>query len=140
MLELPAAVRDEIVAHARDGAPEEAVGVLAGRRGENRSSVERVYKAENAAETPETRYEIAPAEELDLLERIDEAGFDVVGFYHSHPRGPAGPSETDARLAAWPGHSYVIVSLAGDAADIGSWRWTGEAFDSEPVEILAADE
>jgi proteasome lid subunit RPN8/RPN11 len=137
MLALPAALRDDIVAHARDGVPEEVVGVLAGTRGDDRSTVERVYKAENAAATPETRYEIAPAEELELLERVDEAGLDVVGFYHSHPRGPAGPSETDARLAAWPGHSYVIVSLAGEAADLGSWRWTGEAFDAERIEIPA---
>ncbi|WP_336135134.1 desampylase [Natronomonas amylolytica] len=138
MLKLPAAVRDEAVAHARDGAPEEVVGVLAGRRGEDRSTVERIYKATNAAETPETRYEIAPAAELDLLERIDEAGLDVVGFYHSHPRGPAGPSETDARLAAWPGHSYVVVSLAGDDADLGSWRWTGETFEREAVDVIAS--
>jgi proteasome lid subunit RPN8/RPN11 len=135
MLELPDSLREDIVAHARDGAPEEVVGVLAGTRGDDTSTVERVYKSDNAAETPETRYEIAPAEELDLLERIDEAGLDVVGFYHSHPRGPAAPSETDARLAAWPGRSYVIVSLAGEASEIGSWRWTGEAFEAEAVEI-----
>jgi proteasome lid subunit RPN8/RPN11 len=140
MLELPAAVRDEILAHARDGAPEEVVGVLAGRRGDDRSTAERIYKAENAAETPETRYEIAPAEELGLLERAEDAGFDVVGFYHSHPRGPAGPSQTDARLAAWPGYSYVIVSLAGDAADLGSWRWTGEAFEVEAVDVTASEQ
>jgi proteasome lid subunit RPN8/RPN11 len=139
MLELPAAVRDEILAHARDGAPEEVVGVLAGRRGDDRSTAERIYKAENAAETPETRYEIAPAEELNLLERAEDAGFDVVGFYHSHPRGPAGPSRTDARLAAWPGYSYVIVSLAGDEAEIGSWRWTGEAFEGEVIEVALPD-
>jgi proteasome lid subunit RPN8/RPN11 len=139
MLALPAALREDIVAHAREGAPEEVVGVLAGTRGDDRSTVERVYKADNAAETPETRYEIAPAEELDLLERIDDAGLDVVGFYHSHPRGPAGPSETDARLAAWPGHSYVIVSLAGEAAGLGSWRWTGDAFEAERIEITASE-
>ncbi|QLD85572.1 M67 family metallopeptidase [Natronomonas halophila] len=137
MLALPAALREDIIAHAREGAPEEVVGVLAGARGDDRSTVGRVYTAENAAEAPETRYEIAPSEELDLLERIDDAGLDVVGFYHSHPRGPTGPSETDARLAAWPGHSYVIVSLAGDEAELGSWRWTGEAFEAESVEITA---
>jgi proteasome lid subunit RPN8/RPN11 len=135
MLELPDSFREDILAHAREGAPEEVVGVLAGTRGDDTSTVEGVYKADNAAETPETRYEIAPAEELDLLERIDEAGLDVVGFYHSHPRGPAAPSETDARLAAWPGRSYAIVSLADEAPGIGSWRWTGEAFEAEAVEI-----
>jgi len=130
---LPAPVREDIVEHAREGAPEEVVGVLAGSHGEDRSTVERSLRADNAAETPGTRYEIAPAEELALLERVDEAGLDVVGFYHSHPRGPLEPSEVDARRAAWPGYSYLIVSLGETPPAVGGWRWTGEAFRAEPV-------
>ncbi|TKR25876.1 desampylase [Natronomonas salsuginis] len=132
-LELPDDLRREIVDHARSGAPEEVVGVLAGRRGDP-SRVDRVYRATNAANCPEVRYEIEPTAELELLERIDGAGFDVVGFYHSHPHGPLEPSDTDARLAAWPDHSYVIVSLAAEPA-IGSWRWRGDRFEAEPVRI-----
>jgi proteasome lid subunit RPN8/RPN11 len=134
-LVLPGPLREEMVDHARAEAPQEVVGVIAGERGEATSVVERRYPAENAASTPETRYEIAPAEELALLERVESAGLDVVGFYHSHPRGPLAPSETDAELAAWPGHSYVIVSFGGDGPEVGSWRWTGEAFEDEVVEI-----
>ncbi|CCQ35571.1 metalloprotease JAMM1, desampylating [Natronomonas moolapensis 8.8.11] len=135
VLELSEPHRDAIVEHARGGAPEEVVGVLAGTNGET-SRVERRYRAVNAAETPETRYEIAPEAELAILERIDDAGFDVVGFYHSHPRGPLEPSATDTRLAAWPGRSYVIVSLAGEDAGIGSWRWRGERFERESVSVV----
>jgi proteasome lid subunit RPN8/RPN11 len=143
-LVLSAGLREAIVEHALEGAPEEVVGVLAGERSAGaseattetgeRSVAERRYPAENAAATPETRYEIAPADELALLERAEDAGLDVVGFYHSHPRGPLAPSETDARLAAWPGRSYVIVSLADDP-ELGSWRWTGEAFEREPLVV-----
>ena len=107
--------------------------MLAGARGEDRSTVERSFRAENAAERPRTRYEIAPEEELALLEQVDAAGLDVVGFYHSHPRGPPEPSEVDARRAAWPGYSYLVVSLTGDGSELGSWRWTGERFREEPV-------
>lgn len=131
-LELPESVRTAIVEHARDGAPEEVVGALAGHRGDP-STVERAYPATNASETPETRYEIAPDEEIELLDRIDAADLDVVGFYHSHPRGPAEPSETDERLAAWLGYSYVIVSLADGRVDLGSWRWRGDSFESESI-------
>ncbi len=133
-IELPESVRRSILEHAREGEPEEVVGVLAGEVGDP-ATVERAYRAMNAAETPETRYEIAPADELELLETIDEAGLDVVGFYHSHPRGPLEPSGTDARLAAWPGYSYVIVSLA-DGAGVGSWRWRGDRFERETVTSL----
>lgn len=134
-LELPESVRTAIVEHARDGAPEEVVGVLAGRHGEP-SVVDRADPATNAAETPETRYEITPTEEIELLERIDGADLDVVGFYHSHPRGPAEPSETDAQLAAWSGYSYVIVSLSGGTAELGSWRWRGDSFERESIRIV----
>lgn len=132
-LELPETLRDEIRSHARTGAPEEVVGVLAGDRRDERSIVERTYPATNVAETPETRYEIAPEEELELLERIESAELDVVGFYHSHPRGPSEPSDTDARLAAWPGYSYVIVSLSDETPEFGSWRWSGDRFEREPL-------
>ena len=134
-LELPNVHREAIVEHARGGAPAEVVGVLAGESGAE-ARVERRYPARNAAETPETRYEIASEAELEILERIDDAGLDVVGFYHSHPRGPLEPSATDAALAAWPGRAYVIVSLDGGRAELGSWRWRGDRFEREPVRVV----
>ena len=144
---IPERIRDEIVAHARGRTPEEVCGILAGTRGEDASRVEARHPAENVAETPRTRYEIDPREQLDLLEGIEAAGREVVGFYHSHPRGPAGPSATDAAQATWPDRSYVIVSLGvgsdGDAEGVdggaepslGSWRWTGEEFVTEDVRV-----
>ncbi len=132
-LVVPEAIVEAITAHAEAGAPEETVGVLAGKHGVSRSIVERAYRARNVADRPTTRYEIAPKAELELLERIDASDLECVGFYHSHPNGPAEPSETDARLAAWPGYSYIIVSLAAGTADLGSWRWDGERFEREPI-------
>ena len=127
--------RDAMLAHADEGAPEEVVGVLVGERtadGEDR--VTRVERARNAADTPRTRYELDPAEQVELVDDIEAAGDAVVGFYHSHPDGPEGPSATDARRAAWEGYVYAIVSLAGEAS-LGAWRWTGEEFDRLPVAV-----
>lgn len=135
-MELSVAARDDVVAHARTGAPEEVVGVLVGERGPP-DRVTRIERASNVAATPETRYELDPAEQLSLLESVETAGRDVVGFYHSHPNGPAGPSTTDTARATWDGYVYAIVSLAGEPS-LGAWRWTGEAF--EPVEVTAAEE
>ena len=124
-LRVAAAARDAMVAHAREGAPEEVVGVLAGERAPDRvTAVERVA---NAADTPKTRYAIAPADQVAVLDRIEARGDEVVGFYHSHPRGPTGPSATDESRATWAGYVYAIVSLAGDPS-LGAWRWTGDRF------------
>jgi proteasome lid subunit RPN8/RPN11 len=144
---VPASVRDELLSHAREGAPEEVCGILAGTNGDGETAgsgarwpsrcVETHHPAANVAGTPRTRYEIDPREQLELMERIEDAGREVVGFYHSHPQGPAEPSATDAAQATWPGRSYVIASLDGGdaAASVGSWRWTGERFIAEEVRI-----
>jgi proteasome lid subunit RPN8/RPN11 len=133
MLRLDPGVREAIVEHAREGAPAEVCGVLGGRHGEE-SHATASRRAENVAATPRTRYELDPAEQLRLLDEIEEAGDDVVGFYHSHPAGPAGPSETDAAQATWEGYSYVIVDLSGEPV-VGSWRWTGETFEREEAVV-----
>lgn len=141
---IPERVRDDILAHAREGAPDEVCGILAGSRGDDRRVAAR-RPAENAAENPRTRYEIDPRDQLALLEAIDDAGREVVGFYHSHPRGPPGPSETDAAEATWPGRSYVIAApdegRGGETAwSLDSWRWSGEAFVPEEVRIVESSD
>jgi len=127
---------DEIVAAGEEGAPQEVCGILAGEYGEQRSAVAETYPTENAADTPETRYAIDPEEQLSVIEKIEAAGSDVVGFYHSHPAGPPQPSQTDIARATWPGYSYVICALDGPP-DVGSWRWQGEeaGFERETVRV-----
>lgn len=150
-LVIPESVSDEILSHAREGAPREVCGILAGTRSESGETTERRVEtrlpAENVAEMPRTRYEIDPQEQLELMERIEAEGREIVGFYHSHPRGPAEPSATDAAQATWPDRSYVIVSLGSGGGrgtengeedaepTLGSWRWTGEEFVAEELRV-----
>lgn len=129
---------DAIVEHARAAAPEEACGMLAGEFGEDRSVAVEARPAENASPVPEQEYEIDPAEQFELMTEIEDAGREVAGFYHSHPRGPDGPSATDEARATWDGYSYVIVSLDGEPA-VGSWRWDGERFEQEVLRRLGDD-
>jgi len=139
---LPSSIRDAIVDRARESAPEESCGVLGGSYEPIGQSVVRSqYPAENVADRPRTRYRIDPEDQLAIFESIEARGEAIVGFYHSHPRGPPEPSATDNAQATWPDRSYVIVSL--DPLAVGSWRWrtatdnheeTG-AFEREPIEI-----
>lgn len=122
MIVLPAAVRETIRERAREDSPAECCGVLGGAyEPEGTSRVHSQYPADNVAETPRMRYEIDPEQQLAIFDRLEARGEEIVGFYHSHPRGPARPSDTDAALATWPDRSYVIVSL--EPAELGSWRW-----------------
>ncbi|WP_459806721.1 desampylase [Halopiger thermotolerans] len=147
-LVIPEAVRDAVLERARDGQPDEICGVFGGDFDSQRSHVRSQYPAENAAETPRTRYRIDPEEQLAIFERLEDRGEEIVGFYHSHPRGPPRPSATDAAQATWPDRSYLIVSLEPFA--VGSWRWrSGEQAsdetdgsnvgDAEPGSSIGAD-
>ncbi|WP_418282856.1 desampylase [Halorubrum sp. DTA98] len=138
MIEFTRATYDDVVYHAYSGGEEEICGVLAGTHGSDGdpSVVTRSYETENVADTPEIRYLIDPAEQLEVIETIEDDGLDVVGFYHSHPTGPTEPSETDAARATWPGYSYVICALNGYPF-VGSWRWRddNDGFEQETVVV-----
>jgi proteasome lid subunit RPN8/RPN11 len=103
-------------------------GVLGGRDG----TATRAEPVSNVAATPETRYELDPAATVAAVDRV-EATAEHLGFYHSHPRGPPGPSATDEARATWPGYVYCIVSVPD--SQVGAWRWTGEAFERLSVSV-----
>jgi len=112
---------EEIVAHAREDAPDECCGLLAGRDGRT----ERVFRMENAAHSP-LRFEVEPLEVMRTLEAIDEAGLEVAALYHSHTRTAPYPSQTDVTFAeAWPGTPWIIVGVAGDEAEVRTYKIEG---------------
>ena len=83
---IPPAMRDEIVAHARAGLPNEACGILAGRD----NQAERFFPAESDEPSP-FYYRIEARDQIRIMNEIDDAGLDLIGIYHSHVSSPAYP-------------------------------------------------
>jgi proteasome lid subunit RPN8/RPN11 len=108
---------DEIVAHAREDAPNECCGMVAARDGR----AVRVYRAQNAAASP-LRYEIEPHDQYRIEMEIEDSGDDLGAIYHSHTRSDPVPSQTDVNLAFHPQSLYVIVGVAGEEPDVRAWR------------------
>lgn len=126
-------------AHAREGAPDEICGILAGRRNGADVVVEQVFRTRNAHTNPRTEYLIDPAEMLRVLLHVeDDLGLDVVGFYHSHPAGPPRLSATDHARATWPDAAYLLVWLAPEEG-LGAWTWddAAKAFLPAAIEEVA---
>ena len=112
-LVLTAEMRDEIVAHARAGLPNEACGILGGRDGR----ATRFFPAVNGEPSPHF-YNIEAQDLLQIVTEIDDEDEDVVAIYHSHVQSPAFPSRTDVELAHWPDAAYLIVSLGSEPPDL----------------------
>jgi proteasome lid subunit RPN8/RPN11 len=98
---------DEIIAHAREDAPNECCGIIAGLDGR----ATRVYRARNEFASP-LRYRIDSDDQYRINQEIEDSGEEIAAIYHSHTRSPAYPSQTDINLAeAWPDPVYLICSL-----------------------------
>ncbi|WP_251341642.1 desampylase [Haloplanus halophilus] len=134
-LALTAAVRDALLDHAGEGAardpPAEVCGVLSGTRGPP-DRVTDAHRVDNVAAHPRSEYELDPEATVATMDRLEAAGEEAVGFYHSHPESPARPSATDRARATWTGYVYAIVS---PPETIRAYRFTGEGFDELPVQV-----
>lgn len=138
-LEFPEALRQELIAHAREGDPDEVCGVLAGPDGR----VSRVFRVRNTADAVSAdggvfrdresgvasagrkpvHYYMDPRDQLRVYNEVDDLGLDVIGYYHSHTHSEARPSPTDIRLATDLTPYYVLVSLL-EPATVRAWRIT----------------
>lgn len=121
---------DEIVAHAREEAPNECCGMVAAENGR----AVRVYRATNAAASP-LRYEIEPRDQYRIEMAIEDAGMELGAIYHSHTRSDPYPSQTDVNLAFHPHALYLIVGLAGDEPELRAYRIVDGRVDEAEFEI-----
>jgi len=121
VFELPRRYAEEMIAHAREEAPNECCGILAGEGGR----ALRLYRAVNAEHNP-YRFDIDSRDLYRIHAEVEALGWEFVAIYHSHPQGEAYPSPTDVAMARlpgsgetvdlWPGTVYLIISLAGASA------------------------
>ncbi|MHB1131927.1 MAG: M67 family metallopeptidase [Chloroflexota bacterium] len=114
MLRLSFQQIQQIIDHARRGAPDEVCGILAGKG----KSVSRVLPGKNVAANPRVRYLLEPQQQLDMFKEMEAAGEEMVGIYHSHPRTSAYPSPTDQDMAYYPHSAYLIISLANPLSSV----------------------
>jgi len=117
VLELPRAMVDQVIAHARRDHPDEACGVIAGKGG----AATRMVEMENAERSP-TFYRFEAKEQLRVWREMDDA--DEVPFvvYHSHTATEAYPSRTDIALAGEPDAHYLLVSTRAEQDEVRSFR------------------
>ena len=127
--ELPVAIRDALIAHARAAYPNEACGLIVGDAPAAAGGQALRFEAtRNKAASP-YRYEIDPDDLYRLTVETDDADEVFWGIVHSHTHSPAVPSPTDIGLSFYPDALYLLVSLAEDQADpataepgVRAWR------------------
>jgi proteasome lid subunit RPN8/RPN11 len=131
----------QIIGQAEAGYPEEICGIVIGQRGvpatyqvrqvRNIANQERQKDPAGIERDARTAYRMDDREVLRVLREADEAGWEVVTFYHSHPDHDAYFSAMDRERALrsdqealWPGANYLVVSVrAGRVQDARYFAW-----------------
>jgi proteasome lid subunit RPN8/RPN11 len=110
---VPSEIREKLVEHAREVAPNEACGLVAFRDG----VAERYLPGENTLASP-YRFELRPRDPADFF--LEDEGYELAVF-HSHPETAPRPSRTDiANIGLWEGRPYLILGLA--TGELAGWR------------------
>lgn len=124
-------VIEQLIAHAKKEAPQEACGYLAGQKG----IVLRHFELTNMDKASD-HFRLDPKEQFQALREARSLGLEVYAVYHSHPETPARPSQEDIKLAYDPDLNYVIVSLANGAHDVKIYKITGLQVTREDMEVV----
>ena len=117
-------VTSEVVRSLEEAAqrafPQEACGILLGEG----CAITRFDEARNVHPSPQTHFEIDPQTLIDTHRKARDGGLQILGYFHSHPKGPAAPSQTDQKSAAGDGMLWAIWG----EGELTFWRDEPPAF------------
>ena len=121
-----------MLAHAFDGLPLEACGLLEGDPAA--AAVARFHPCRNAAASAKL-YTVDARDHLRADREAEDRGAELIGVMHSHTHTDAYPSPTDVAQAPDPSWHYVIVSLRYDEPVLRSYRIVDGGIQEEPVAV-----
>ncbi len=113
---VPVEISRKVLEHVNEKFPEESCGLLAGFN--NKVTIE--IPIANQLHSP-IKYYMDPLELYKALEKIETLQLDLLGIFHSHPKGPPKPSETDIKEFLYPGVATIICYLESN-------EWKMKAF------------
>jgi proteasome lid subunit RPN8/RPN11 len=96
---------DEIIRHLASELPNEAGGIVAGVDNLSQS----IYPIRNILQHS-ALFRFDPQEQISAFLEIEDQGWDLLAFYHSHPSGPGAPSQIDVAEANYPLVCQLIFS------------------------------
>ena len=117
-LYLPEDIYKQVTGNLIAAYPNEGVGFLIGKVGDEQRDVCMIIALHNESETNEARnrYKIKANAYVEAESTAEKHDLDLIGVFHSHPDHPAKPSEYDREFAL-PWWSYLIVSVYKNKVD-----------------------
>jgi len=139
MVKVSQGILKRICYHGEKAYPEECCGALFGTYRDGLRTVQDIREIPSAQELSRDRRFLITSVQYRLLEKLAlDKGFELIGFYHSHPDHQAQPSLYD-REHALPWFVYLIVSVTGQTSNGRLTAWilseNRHRFQEDTVEI-----
>ena len=138
-LEVTSGVLATLREEAARAFPGECCGLLLGR-GER---IEAAAPAANVHPDPRTHFEIDPAALIATHRAARAGGAQVIGYFHSHPRGHPRPSAVDCEHSSGDGRAWAVIAGGGggppseELYTVTFWRDGSSGF--EPLSYIVRD-
>ena len=91
--------------HTYKEEPNESCAILYG----NKNIVKEIWLTKNIDSSP-VEFTISPEQTLEMYQKCDELNLQVIGIFHSHPKGEAHPSNTDKEFMENNPYVWIIYS------------------------------
>jgi proteasome lid subunit RPN8/RPN11 len=135
---LQGAAASAIADAATKAYPNEACGLLIGRADATGWRITQAVAGSNVHPEPRRRFEVDPRLVFEWMRKLRGGSEGIVGHFHSHPDGPAEPSETDRASAYDRAAVWIIAAVPnGHVTTVRAFRLEhgGAAFAEVPLSV-----
>jgi len=87
----------------------ESCAILYGNKIEEENIVKEIWLTENIDSSP-TEFTLSPEQTWEMDQKRKELNLEIIGIFHSHPKGEAYPSNTDKKFMENNPYVWIIYS------------------------------
>jgi len=135
---IPIHLWNTMQAHVERETPIEACGILGGKLSGEDLFAYISLPARNELNSA-YRYRMDARDQLDAFKELEDRGLELAAIYHSHPQGPASPSNTDIEQAYYPDSVYLIWAFDGKRWQSRGYTIRSDIVQEIPVIITGAN-
>ena len=98
--------------HSNKEEPNESCAILYGNKKREENIVKEIWLIENINSSP-VEFTLSYEQTLKMYKKSEELNLEIIGIFHSHPKGEAYPSNTDKKFMKINQDEYIWIIYSG---------------------------
>jgi len=95
--------------HTNKEEPNESCAILYGNKNEEENTVKEIWLTKNSNPSP-IEFTLSAEQTWEMDQKRKELNLEIIGIFHSHPKGDAYPSNTDKKFMQNNPYVWIIYS------------------------------